>query len=146
MLHGQIEQNLVDGQLLLDPKGREVWKPWKNDPPSSPCIHYQNRQPEDTEACLRRFWISSSKLQISIEVRYVCEFIAEDVKGRQLRRGSRSPLANNFTLLLGVGIVPVRLVSFPGSGNTWLRYLVESATGVFTGAVYNDTRLYERGE
>ncbi|KAK3863340.1 hypothetical protein Pcinc_030888 [Petrolisthes cinctipes] len=90
MLHGQLEQNLVDGQLPLDPKGKEVWKPWKDDPPSSPCIHYQNR--------------------------------------------------------LGVGIAPVRLVSFPCSGNTWLRYLVESATGVFTGAVYNDKRLYEGGE
>ncbi|KAK3895065.1 hypothetical protein Pcinc_001161 [Petrolisthes cinctipes] len=79
----------VDGQLSLDPKGKEVWKPWKDDPPSSPCIHYQNR--------------------------------------------------------LGVGIASVRLVSFPCSGNTWLRYLIESATGVFTGAVYNDKRLYKGG-
>ena len=29
---------------------------------------------------------------------------------------------------------PLALVSFPGSGNTWLRYLIEGATGVFTGS------------
>ena len=30
----------------------------------------------------------------------------------------------------------IGLVSFPGSGNTWTRYLIESLTGVFTGSVY----------
>ncbi len=30
----------------------------------------------------------------------------------------------------------VALASFPGSGNTWLRYLVQQATGVMTGSVY----------
>ena len=33
------------------------------------------------------------------------------------------------------------LVSFPGSGNTWMRYLIEQATGVFTGSVYCDRGL-----
>lgn len=33
------------------------------------------------------------------------------------------------------------LVSFPGSGNTWMRYLIEQATGVFTGSVYCDREL-----
>ena len=33
------------------------------------------------------------------------------------------------------------LVSFPGSGNTWMRYLIEQATGVFTGSVYCDKGL-----
>ncbi|KAK4312022.1 hypothetical protein Pmani_016515 [Petrolisthes manimaculis] len=106
LLHAQIQQNLgehmtlctcvdpsrecvLDGQLRLDPAGKKVWKPWKDDPPGSPCFHYQNR--------------------------------------------------------LGIGVVPVRLVSFPCSGNTWFRYLVESATGIFTGSVYNDKYLYKRG-
>jgi hypothetical protein len=41
------------------------------------------------------------------------------------------------------------LVSFPGSGNSWLRYLIESATGIFTGSIFNDKSLYRselRGE
>ena len=35
----------------------------------------------------------------------------------------------------------VALVSYPGSGNTWLRLVLEEVTGVFTGAVYNDESL-----
>ena len=33
------------------------------------------------------------------------------------------------------------LASFPGSGNTWSRLVLEEATGVFTGAIYNDASL-----
>lgn len=33
------------------------------------------------------------------------------------------------------------LSSFPGSGNTWVRLLVEYASGVFTGSIYHDTAL-----
>ena len=35
----------------------------------------------------------------------------------------------------------VALASFPGSGNTWLRYLLEQATGIFTGSLYCDKYL-----
>lgn len=35
----------------------------------------------------------------------------------------------------------VGLVSSPGSGNTWLRYLLEQATGVYTGSIYCDHSL-----
>ena len=37
------------------------------------------------------------------------------------------------------------LVSYPGSGNTWTRYLVEAATGVFTGSVFNDKTIQQAG-
>ena len=37
------------------------------------------------------------------------------------------------------------LVSYPGSGNTWTRYLVEAATGVFTGSVFNDESIVSAG-
>ncbi|ERL89847.1 WSCD family member GA21586 [Dendroctonus ponderosae] len=40
---------------------------------------------------------------------------------------------------------PVALVSFPGSGNTWLRYLLQQATGYLTGSVYNDLGLSKNG-
>ena len=39
----------------------------------------------------------------------------------------------------------VMLASFPGSGNTWTRYVIERATGFFTGAVANDSTLYNGG-
>ena len=37
------------------------------------------------------------------------------------------------------------LTSYPGSGNTWTRYLIEEYTGYYTGSVYNDTELYKGG-
>ena len=37
------------------------------------------------------------------------------------------------------------LASFPGSGNTWIRYLIEGATGVFTGSIYMDHGLAAQG-
>ena len=33
----------------------------------------------------------------------------------------------------------VALASYPGSGNSWVRQLLESATGIYTGAIYCDT-------
>ncbi len=35
----------------------------------------------------------------------------------------------------------VALVSFHGSGNTWLRYLLEQASGIYSGAIYCDPSL-----
>nr|CAD7409860.1 unnamed protein product [Timema cristinae]CAD7424555.1 unnamed protein product [Timema monikensis] len=39
----------------------------------------------------------------------------------------------------------VALVSFPGSGNTWVRYLLQQATGIYTGSVYKDYGLLKNG-
>lgn len=36
---------------------------------------------------------------------------------------------------------PVVLYSFPGSGNTWTRLLLEYATGIYTGSIYDDSSL-----
>ena len=35
----------------------------------------------------------------------------------------------------------IPLLSFPGSGNTWLRYLIERASGFYTGSCFKDTVL-----
>ena len=37
------------------------------------------------------------------------------------------------------------LVSYPGSGNSWTRYLLEAATGVFTGSVYSNQGIIKAG-
>ena len=39
----------------------------------------------------------------------------------------------------------VALASFPGSGNTWLRYLLQQATGILTGSVYDNPELSKNG-
>ena len=42
--------------------------------------------------------------------------------------------------------LPTRaLVSYPGSGNTWIRYLLEAATGVFTGSIFYDESIESAG-
>ncbi len=45
----------------------------------------------------------------------------------------------------GRGRDPVALVSCPGSGNTWVRGLLEKATGICTGAIYCDPDLRAKG-
>ena len=39
----------------------------------------------------------------------------------------------------------VGIVSFPGSGNTWVRYLLQQMTGILTGSVYQDGDLRRNG-
>ncbi|CBY18180.1 unnamed protein product [Oikopleura dioica] len=39
----------------------------------------------------------------------------------------------------------VSLSSYPGSGNTWVRYMIEEFTGYYTGSVFNDGKLYRGG-
>ena len=39
----------------------------------------------------------------------------------------------------------VGLVSFPGSGNSWVRQLLETSTGVYTGSIYNDKSYVTAG-
>ncbi|XP_019622376.1 PREDICTED: WSC domain-containing protein 2-like [Branchiostoma belcheri] len=50
------------------------------------------------------------------------------------------------TVLLPTNSRPLTaLVSFPGSGNTWVRHLIETATGIYTGSFYNDGDLFNKG-
>ena len=37
------------------------------------------------------------------------------------------------------------LSSYPGSGNTWVRYMIEEFTGYYTGSVFHDGKLYRGG-
>ena len=37
------------------------------------------------------------------------------------------------------------LISFPISGNTWLRYLIQKATGKITGSFYHSSLLKKNG-
>ncbi|XP_064118552.1 sialate:O-sulfotransferase 1-like [Macrobrachium nipponense] len=47
------------------------------------------------------------------------------------------PLCSQLTVRFGKNINGTWLLSFPRSGNTWTRYLIESASGFFTGSIYN---------
>ncbi|XP_069985492.1 WSCD family member AGAP003962 [Penaeus vannamei] len=52
---------------------------------------------------------------------------------------------NRLMVRPGWGISQTWLLSFPRSGNTWTRYLVEAATGVFTTSVYHENLLIRLG-
>ncbi|XP_002739606.2 sialate:O-sulfotransferase 1-like [Saccoglossus kowalevskii] len=39
----------------------------------------------------------------------------------------------------------VALASPPGSGNTWVRHLLQQSTGIYTGSVFTDGKLYRAG-
>ncbi|XP_047739209.1 WSC domain-containing protein 2-like [Hyalella azteca] len=55
------------------------------------------------------------------------------------------PRCRNLTVHFTHAVPPRALASFPGSGNTWARYLVEGATGIHTGSVYLDEELSVKG-
>ena len=60
-------------------------------------------------------------------------------------KNKQSEIGNNYcrkTLAFLNRTSPIiALVSFPGSGNSWVRHLLEQATGVYTGSIYCDTTL-----
>ena len=44
------------------------------------------------------------------------------------------------------GTIPTRaLASYPGSGNTWIRYLIEGASGVYTGSIFESGSITNAG-
>ena len=49
------------------------------------------------------------------------------------RKGNSSPSMGECQFMRGKGRAPVALASLPGSGNTWVRGLLEKATGICTG-------------
>ena len=59
-------------------------------------------------------------------------------------------LYGNYSCPITPKILPspgpkVALASFPGSGNTWVRFLLEQSTGFYTGSVYFDRQLWSYG-
>ena len=55
-----------------------------------------------------------------------------------------SSWCNGLKYRQGVG-VKTALASFPGSGNTWVRYLLQQVSGIYTGSIYTDGSLQRRG-
>lgn len=64
---------------------------------------------------------------------------------KSVRNASATPYSGDCRFVDGEGRHPVALASLPGSGNTWVRGLLETATGMCTGAVYCDISLRVTG-
>lgn len=54
-------------------------------------------------------------------------------------------ICDNKTLLPPGTAPAIVLGSFPGSGNTWFRQMIETATGVYTGSVYEEEYFFTLG-
>lgn len=65
------------------------------------------------------------------------------------RRDQEGVLKSNSCLSVNFGEEGsqqlLALASYPGSGNTWLRHLMEHSTGIYTGSVYVDKKLMSGG-
>lgn len=57
----------------------------------------------------------------------------------------REPQDSVCRFIDGTGRHPIALASFPGSGNTWVRGLIQGVTGLCTGAIYCDRTLRVTG-
>lgn len=64
--------------------------------------------------------------------------------GLLIRNGASAKDCRENVRLGEPGEFPIILLSsIQGSGNTWTRMLIESATGIFTGSKYNERKIYE---
>ena len=83
------------------------------------CIQYLSQNDRDAfDLCTKR---SQAEPRLTDVVESACHF---------MNQSSRAPVA---------------LVSYPGSGNTWTRGLLQRATGICTGSVYCDSWLRAHG-
>lgn len=91
--------------------------------------------------------LSPMALKLQMQPRNLAAAVA--LSRRLTPRGMRSgPRIDWCRPPLGYKAAPgpvVALASFPGSGNTWLRYLLQQATGILTGSVYKDYALLKNG-
>ena len=55
------------------------------------------------------------------------------------------PACHRYSVQFGRDLPVLGLASYPSSGNTWLRYLIEGITGYYTGSMYNDISLRKKG-
>ncbi|XP_045104057.1 WSC domain-containing protein 1-like [Portunus trituberculatus] len=68
-----------------------------------------------------------------------------DLEGASWQPWTEPGNCSKYLTRFGRRLSPVLLVSLPCSGNTWLRYLLEGATGLFTGSRYFDDHLHHGG-
>ena len=79
-------------------------------------------------ACMKKISPKKTKLcLIEVQLQICCDMLCRSVSGYANSKPGPCHFIN------GSRRAPVALASFPGSGNTWVRGLLEMATGVCTG-------------
>ncbi|CAK8671338.1 unnamed protein product [Clavelina lepadiformis] len=74
-----------------------------------------------------------------------CSDLNEEKKIQVYRTLAEDERCSRIKILPPGNYVKIVLTSAPGSGNTWTRFLLESATGYYTGSTYKDGSLDELG-
>ena len=108
----------------------------------------QNKSVLDSQTMERALQSKSMAVLLAVNKRHVQHKGAASPSTRI--SGSRLPAIHWCRPLGYRAAIPQRdsivaLASFPGSGNTWLRYLLQQATGIITGSVYKDPALLRNG-
>ncbi|KAK3097608.1 hypothetical protein FSP39_011358 [Pinctada imbricata] len=71
-------------------------------------------------------------------------YTLEDLRKLFRHQSKKCPFRTKFNFS-EVPLPKTALASFPGSGNTWLRHLLQQATGLYTGSIYCDDTLQNAG-
>ncbi|XP_022536815.2 WSC domain-containing protein 1 [Astyanax mexicanus] len=94
--------------------------------------HFSLHEPVDEEHCA----LVNSSLPTSKPSSYFLQVYQTPVQDSRCTERKFLPEKSSWL---------VALSSFPGAGNTWVRHLIELATGFYTGSYYFDGTLYNRG-
>ena len=107
--------------------------------------YLESLSPLQTNDVIKQIGVSNLTLKISQQQFLNCSGIA--ILGGPLKSSvSIPPSHQNCKKMSFKSSGPiVALGSFPGSGNSWVRQLLESATGIYTGALYCDVSYIQAG-
>ena len=98
-----------------------------------------------TDDVIRQIGVSNLSSELSKQQFLNCSGVA--ILGRTLKSSLQIPPSHQHCRKMSFqssGPI-VALASFPGSGNSWVRQLLESATGIYTGALYCDGSYIQAG-
>ena len=107
--------------------------------------YLHNLSPLQTKDVMKQMGVSNLTSKTSQQQFLNCSGIA--ILGGQLKSSISIPPSHQHCKKMSFRSSgpTVALGSFPGSGNSWVRQLLESATGVYTGALYCDGSYIEAG-
>ena len=109
----------------------------------------KNLSSSQTEYVLDQMGISNLTLQSSRVGFLLCgrKSLLKQLKGKQLNSSlNMSSTSHHCKNMSFKSSGPsIALASYPGSGNSWVRQLLESATGIYTGAEYCDPAYVAAG-
>ncbi|XP_045165723.2 WSC domain-containing protein 1-like [Mercenaria mercenaria] len=91
-------------------------------------------------------WINMAKYNLSNFLKPIFYLRVDGGKNDWIKSFEKNTICNERNVSLSKTALPLTgLVSFPGSGNTWTRHLIQQMTGIGTSSVYCDGSLKKRG-